>query len=439
MKNKLINLSNKFIQHELVSGSFYIFIGFLASSILSFFLNLFLVRNFTATEYGIYASLLSLFILVGIPAQSLTTVIIRFATDYFVKNKLDEARAFYLRSLLLIVTLSIFIFVGFIALSIPIKEFLHLDNIWYVILTGFVISFSYVAIVNNAFLQSLLKFPFISFTSAVGGVLRITAGISLVLLGLKVFGALWAIFLASLLPFLLTFLPLRFLINKKSTKDIKFPTKEIIRYAFPTAIAILSLNSFISLDVVLVKHFFNAHDAGLYGGLSLIGKVIFYLTGPIVSVMFPLLIKRHNLGQNFNSLFYLALALVAIPSLSIALFYFFFPLLSINFFLGGREYVKISSYLGIYGLFIATFSMLNVFVNFFLSLKKTKIFLITGLGASIQIVLIAFFHKTFFQVIGVSLIASSTLLILLFVYYLKEYGNFRKIKETIAFINNPRN
>lgn len=438
MRDKVIHYGKRLLANELVNGSLFVFIGSLTLSILSFILNLFLIRNFNASEYGAYASLLSLVTLIGIPAQSFTTVIVRFAADYFAKNELDKAKAFYSRLLMLDSIFSILIFIAFVIFSIPIKEFLHLDNIWYVILTGFIISFGYLSIVNNAFLQGFLKFPFIAFTSVVGGISRIIAGVLLVFLGFKVFGALWAILIAFSIPFFLTFLPLRFLINKKSTKDIKFPTREIMKYALPTSLAILSLNSFSSIDVILVKHFFNPHEAGLYGGLSLIGKVIFYFTGPITSVMFPLLIKRHNLGQNFNSLFYLALLLITVPSIAIALFYFLFPLLSINLFLGGRDYLSISPYVGLYGLFIAIFSVLNVFVNFFLSLKKTRIFIVVGIGASLQIALIILFHETFSQVIGVSLIVSSLLLLSLFLYYLKEYGNLKKIKEAIILINNPR-
>jgi len=436
VNRKIFGLGKNLIKHELISGSLFIFVGFFISSILSFILNLFLVRSFTASDYGSYASLLSLFVLLGVPAQSLTTVIVRFATDYFAKNKLDESKTLYLRLLLFTTILSFFLFLGFVIFSVPISDFLHLDSSWYIILTGFIISVGYLGIANTAFLQSLLKFPLISFLAVIGGVLRTTIGVLLVFLGFKVFGALWAILAAFLFPFLYTFIPLRFLITRKKSKDIKFPTREIIGYAFPTSIAILSLNSFVTTDVILVKHFFNAHDAGLYGGLSLVGKAIFYFTGPVSSVMFPLLIKRHSLGQNFNSLFYLALIIVIIPSTAIVIFYFLFPSYSINFFLGGREYLKMSPYLGIYGFLIIIFSLLNVCVNFFLSLKKTGIFISVGLGAILQIILITLFHKTFFHVIGASLVSSVLVLITILIYYFKEYGSFRKIKETAAFINN---
>ena len=59
-----------------------------------------------------------------------------------------------------------------------------------------------------------------------------------------------------------------FLIARKRSRNIDFPLRDMIKYALPASIAILSLNSLISTDIILVKHFFSAQDAGLYGGLS---------------------------------------------------------------------------------------------------------------------------------------------------------------------------
>lgn len=439
MERRIIYLGRKIVSHELIGGSLFLFLGVFMSSVMSFLLNLFLIRNLSSAEYGTYASLLSLLILLGVPTQALITVIVRFASDYIAKNKFDEAKNLYSKLSMLITIFSICMFIGFVVFSVPIRDFLKLDNTWYVTLMGLIISIGYLGIVNSAFLQSLLKFSFISFVQIIGGVLRIITGVMLIFLGFKVFGALWAIFLAFLIPFLMTFIPLRSFFFKRNTRKIKFPTKEITLYALPTSIAIFSLNSLTSIDVILVKHFFHASDAGLYAGLSLAGKIIFYFTSPIVAVMFPLLIRRHNLGQDFNNLFYLALILVAVPSIGISLFYFLFPLFSVNFLLGGGEYVKIYPLLGIFGLFATLFSVLNVCVNFFLSLKKTNIFIILGLGLIAQVVFIFLFHKTFVQVIGVSLIVSSLLLITLLIYYFREYGRFTRVKEIIALANNPRN
>src|SRR3989344_2186847 len=363
MKNKAFNLGKTFLKHELVNNSLYLLIGNNISNFLAFVLNLFLARSLIPQDYGEYASLLSIFTLMGILVQGLITIITRFAADYFAQNKNAKAASLYFKMFKFMVITSLFIFIGFLIFSVQIKNFLHLNNVWYVIILALAITFSYLTIVNTAFIQSILRFGFLSSILVSSVSMRLIIGVILITLGFRVFGAVWAMFTST---------------------------------------------------------FF-----------SLIGKVIFYFTGPISMVMFPLIIKRHAKGENFKNLFYLSLVLVSVPSIAITAFYFLFPEFTINFFLGGGKYMQIIPYLGIFGIYLTIFSILNVFISFFLSLNKTKISVVVLAGAISQIIAINFIHNSFFQVIGVSLFISSLLLITLLLYYILAYGQaFKKAKRT---------
>jgi len=437
MKDKILFFSKKFIRHELISGSLYIFAGSLISNILAFLFNLFLARNLSAVDYGTYASLISAIVLVGIPTQSVVTVIVRFATNYLSSGQTDKAVKLYKTTFgftLVIAVLLIFIFSVF---SLPIKNFLHIDNILLVIFSGVIVAVGYLGIANTAFLQSLFKFTFMSITLIIGGVVKLSVGVLLIILGFKVFGGLFAVFAMYIISLLLGFIPLKFVFKKTKT-NVSISIREVIIYALPTGVTIFALTSLTSIDIILVKHFFNSSSAGLYAGVSLIGKAIFYFTGPITMVMFPLLVKRHTKGENFNNLFYLTIVLVSVSSIAITVFYFIFPKLIISLFLGGREYLNASSYLGLFGIFITLFSILNVFVNFFLSLKKTFISFFVVSGALLQIFLILLIHNNFSQVIGISIFVCSLLLFVLLLYYAKEHGTLRKITKTFNFFDNPR-
>lgn len=437
MKNRVSNLGIKIIKHELVKGSFFLFFGFISASFLAFVLNLFLVRNLTTIDYGIYASLLSILTLAGILVQSLQPIIVRFATGYFAKNQTDHASILYFKTTKFLLIFSSIIFALFLIFLKPISGYLHLKNNLYIVIVGFMVSVQYLGIINASFLQSLLKFRIISLFAGLGSLIRLVSGVVLVVLGFNVFGALWAIFLSFFVPFILGFIPLRFIFKRRKDEKIKISSGELISYALPTTIAVLSYISLTSTDVILVRHFFNAKDAGVYGGLSLVGKVIFYFTGPIPMTMFPLLIKRHTKGEPINNLFYLALLLVILPSLAITSFYFLFPQVSINFFLG-KNYLYAAPYLGVFGIYITVFSVISLCVNFFLSLKKTKIFIPLLIAAFSQVILISMFHSSFFDVIGISLIVSVALLFVIFLYYFIEFVDFGKIKEAIIFNNNPK-
>jgi O-antigen/teichoic acid export membrane protein len=250
-------------------------------------------------------------------------------------------------------------------------------------------------------------------------------------------GVLWALFFSFTIPFLLTFIPLKKLL-RTTYKNTDIRWKDIGVYAVPTTVAVFSLSAFTSNDLLLVKHFFSSHDAGLYAGLALVGRVIFYFTAPISSVMFPLIIKRFTNKEKFQNLFYMALLLVLVPSVGLTLFYFVLPHLVIKILLGGRGYDVVAGYIGWYGFYLTIFSVLNVLVNFFLSLKRTEVAWLIALGAVSQVVLISFFHQDFIIIISISILVTLVLLVLLLLYYTKEYANTNFIKKTISLTHHSR-
>ncbi len=412
----------KIATHELVSGSFYLFLGSIIANFLAFILNWFLARNLSYADYAIFASLLSLITLAAIPANSINTIIVKFATDYFVTNqmgKLKHLYAYFFKSILFICVL----IVGLgVVLANPLARYLNLNNSLYILISAIAIATFYLNTLNMGFLQGLLKFNFISFLNISGGIFKLLFGIVLVVLGYRAFGGLWAVFFMTFGMFLVAFMPLRKILSAHdSGEKIPNQTKKLLKYAVPAFIAVLFMTSFTSTDVILVKHFFEPHVAGFYAGMSLIGKVIFYFTFPIPLAMFPLLVKRKAMGKRFMNLFYLSLVLVIVPSILITIFYFLFPNLVINIFLGGRDYLYLSKYLGIFGLYLTIFSLVNVCVNFFLSLNYTKVYVPVVVAAVMQIVLIYIYHNNFLEVIWVSLISSSILLAVLFILIYLNY------------------
>jgi O-antigen/teichoic acid export membrane protein len=438
MKKRIQYIKNNFLKHELVSGSLFIFSGSIFGNFLAFILNLFLARSLSYSDYAIFASLLSVITLAAIPSNSIGTVIAKFATEFFVKKQYDKLKILYILFFKFVLSLSLLIILLFLIFSVPLKNYLHIDNVWYVSTSGVVIASFYLSALNGSFLQSLLKFKFMALANVIGSILKLSVGVILVILGYRAFGGLGGLFSMMFAMYLAGYLPLAKILKEKlSDKKISLDAKQIFSYAAPAFTTILFLTSFISVDVILVKHFFNPHLAGYYSGLSLMGKVIYYFTFPIPLVMFPLLVKRHANGVAFNNLFYLALILVILPSIAITVFYFIFPNFVINLFLGGREYLYVAPYLGIFGLYLTVFSLVNVCVNFFLSLNKTNISIPVVAAAISQVILIYFFHSNFYQVIGVSLFALVILLVILLYLFLRNYKNFGRFKETVTTLNVP--
>ena len=214
----------------------------------------------------------------------------------------------------------------------------------------------------------------------------------------------------------LVFFPLRFIFDKKIVSP-HINTKELFTYGVPSLFTLVGLTSLISADIILAKHFFSAHQAGIYAGLSLVGRVIFYLSSPIASVMFPIIVQKHSKKESFTNTFILSLAMVLGPSLLLTAFYFLFPDFTLLFFLKKQEYLEASKYVGLFGIFISLYCCLTIICNFYLSIRKTKIFLPIVLGAIAQIVLINIYHQNFMQLILISVIITFLLIIGLLIYY----------------------
>ena len=94
IKNFILNS----LRHDLISGSFFVLVGTTASSFLAFILNVYFARSLTYSDYGTFASLMSLITLVTIPASSLSAIIVRYAAQFFSKKEEDKAGAFYIKA-----------------------------------------------------------------------------------------------------------------------------------------------------------------------------------------------------------------------------------------------------------------------------------------------------------------------------------------------------
>jgi O-antigen/teichoic acid export membrane protein len=64
-----------------------------------------------------------------------------------------------------------------------------------------------------------------------------------------------------------------------------------------------------NLDILLVKHFFPAPEAGIYAAIALVGRVVFMLSWSVVSSMFPIS-ASHTHRQSGHPVLYTALLLV---------------------------------------------------------------------------------------------------------------------------------
>lgn len=409
-------------KHPLISNSAIIVGGGLLANLFNFFFNLFMSRNLSIANYGTLASLVSMLGLFILLTESIMPTIVHFSAGHFAKKEYTLIRGVFFKFTKITIILGFLFLLFFILLAKQIGDFFNIHEINIIYLSAFIIFLSFISVVNKGLLQAKLAFGFISFITFLGTLLKFLLGVVFVLLGFKVFGALLAFVLSFILPYLTMFIPLKVIFSGKVIEPRSISFAQIFVYAGPATLAIMALTFFVTTDIIMVKHFFNPTQAGIYAGLSLVGRVIFFLTAPISTVMFPLIVQKKAKNEAYHNIFMLSLLLVFLPSLLMTIFYFFFPVFTISFFLKNKSYLAIAPILGSFGIFVTLYSLLSVLTNFFLSVKKTTVVFPLIFSAFLQAVLLWIFHTTFSQVVTVSTICISLPVFILLIYYFKFYG-----------------
>ena len=408
-------IRNLIFENQLLSGSLVVIVGSTLVNFGSYIYHLLMGRMLGPINYGALNSLIAIFYLLAIPSMALIAVIVKFTTVYKAQNDYEKLYSLFRSLSEKFFLLGITVFLFFIFARDIIANFLQIGEAGAVALVGSFFFLSLLSTVNNGILQGLLNFKFYSANNVFSSVLKVGFGILLVKLGFSVNGAILAILISYVLPYFTSLYPLRFLWRYKQ-EMIKIDWREIFSYAGPVIVATLGITSLYSTDVILVKHFFPAFEAGLYAALSVVGKIIFFASGTIGIVMFPIISERFEKGSHYRSILYQALTLVVLSSSLLTIIYFLWPELMMRL-LYGSAYLMGAPYLGPFAIFISIFSLSSLMVQFFLSTRQTRVALLALGAAILQGILIWLFHNDLSQVIYSSIATTSLLLFSLLVYY----------------------
>lgn len=414
-------------QNQLLKGSAVMFIGTMIANFGSYLYHLLMGRMLGPKSYGALESVISLGYLLFILISVLTFVVTKFVANLKGKDDMKGIAWIFIyfnQKMLLIfgfITLTIFI------VSPAVKSFLHLDSFLPIIFLGLLFFVSVFSTIARAILQGLMNFNQMVVSSIGETSTKMIVAFFLVWLGLGINGAILALVIGGIVGYFLTNIYLKSIRKVKAIKpDIS--TRDFLRFGIPVFLVNLSFTSLYTNDVILVKHFFSAHEAGLYAALAVLGKIIFFTTSSIPMVVFPMAAHRHSQGKNTRYILNVSLLMVFAVSLSIILVYWLFPGLMISI-LFGKEYLSASPLLVWMGIFISLYSLAYLFINYFLSIDKVRIVVIPIIFALLQLALISRFHQSLFQALQISVLASGLLLFGLVLYYLYDSA---KTKTSIS-------
>ncbi len=388
------------INKVLLGGSFILVATFGIFNILNYLYHFGMLRMLSVAEYGILATLFSIFYITSIFTESIQTILAKYSANQQNEGKLKDL---FKRSLKKAVLMASFIFIAYLIISWPLS-YLTKINYQLMALTGLIIFALFCASVGRGILQGRKMFAALGMTMIIEGIFKLILGFTFVYIGWKIYGAVMGAVLGVAIAFFYSLFALRHILK---SEEQHIPTPAIYQYSWPVFIITLTILIFYSIDILIAKIVFNEETAGLYAIIAVIAKTIFFATQPISRAMFPL--TAQNAGKKKKDLFSLSLLILISCVIIALLLFYFFPGLIVRIF-AGRYIPEIASLLIYAALGTSILSFTNLVILYRLSQSRINSAFIFVTFIIIEAVLLFFFSGSLFQYVMAFLTANAIFL-----------------------------
>ena len=409
--NILSKLTEKILGRKFAKEIVLLFIAINIVNFSNYIYTLIMARMLGPAEFSLFASLISIFMILSSLISTIQTVTTKYVSNYFAEKDYKSISNFFFDSFKKIILICLIVFLFFILASKQIALFLNTVSPIPIIILGSMVIISIFVSISRGTLQGLQSFSHLSLNLIIDAILRLVIGISLVYLGFKTSGAIGSSSISGFLAILISFIPLSFIFKSRNNKqDIKQDINflEVYKYSIPVLIASICIFILISFDLVLVKHFFNELNAGQYSAAATMGKIVIFIPGAIGLVMFPKVAEYHKKNVNSIDILKKSLFITLILCGGVTICYFLFPnfLIRIMF---GKIYENSAYLIKFFGVAMTFFALNNILILYNLSIEKFKFIFPTIFFTILQIVLIYLFHGSLIQVILILLFNSLVL------------------------------
>ena len=312
-----------------------------------------------------------------------------------------------------------------IAFSGQLQQLFHTSSSSMFVIFGFGVPLYFLMSVNRGVYQGQKAFKSLSITyqSEMLSRLLITLGL-IVLFDIQSSVAIAIGILVSLSFGLIPFKFINFK-NKAIARITAIESKQIHNFFVITAFYELTQIIINNSDVLLVKHYFESYDAGLYASLALIGRIVYFIAWMFVMLLLPTVVQLKKEGKATAPILFKYVGYITVIASIIVCACVLFPETGITL-LFGESYVAMAPLLWKYALATGLFAISNIFAYYYLSLDYYVPVIFSGLFGMLQMGLVIFFHDSLEQVVHMQIVAMFLLLIfqvINFIYDFKSKAN----------------
>ncbi|WP_299779744.1 oligosaccharide flippase family protein [uncultured Formosa sp.] len=313
--------------------------------------------------------------------------------------------------------LAVGIFLGFLIIlfSNQLQHIFNTSTASMFIIFGMGVPFYFLMSVNRGVFQGKKAFKLLSITYQGEMISRLIITLALIFI-LKIESSI-IIAIGILISFIFGLFPFKtaHISLKKTTLDAE-NSKQIRNFFMLTAFYELTQIIINNSDILLVKHYFESYEAGLYASLALIGRIVYFIAWMFVMLLLPTVIQLKKEGKDTAPILFKYVGYIAAIALVIILVCAILPKLMIMI-LFGESYLTMAPLLWKYATATGMFAVSNIFAYYYLSLDKYVPVVISGVFGMLQMVLVIFFHKSLEQVVHMQIIAMILLLVIQILFF----------------------
>ncbi|MBV9102363.1 MAG: hypothetical protein JO060_02170 [Candidatus Eremiobacteraeota bacterium] len=284
-------LRSDFFRHGLL-----IFASTSLVNLFNYVFHFFMSRKLGVVDYGALASLFAGLIIVSVPSAILMMVVVRYAAEFKAVGDTARLRALGERVLWWTTLVGVASMALCVLLRVPIAHYLNIDDARAIAAAGLVLALSLVAPAARGIVQGAQDFRRLAVATAIEASAKLLLGMALVIAGFGLVGAVLGFAGGSLLSLAYTVRVVRSY-APSANSPLRLDLRRLFITSRGVALCTFALTSMSFADLLLVKHFFSPHVAGLYGAISLVGKVLLFVVAFVPTVVLPKATARATSGQ----------------------------------------------------------------------------------------------------------------------------------------------
>lgn len=390
---------------HLVFHSVVLMAGAQAGNICNLLFQLAMVRMLSGAEYGVMAAMLGALMAFSTPFGALSGTATHFAARLAQAGRPDLVRVLMRRTMLAMTVPALLLAAAFLIGRPALVSYFQLgDNPWPLYVAAVAAITAPYGTIPGGVLMGLQAFAWATAIGNASTVLRLLLGLALVMLGAGAMGALSAHVLSGFVGLAATMIVCGRLLRGHQGDDVATagdgvsPLAGAWQYLFGYMVAFAGFGVLSSADLVLIKHYFPAEQAGAFAKAALVARIMFFLPAPVATAMFPKVVSDGEASLNTGRTLTKAVLLMSVIMVGAGGFCLIFPGFMLRVLAGVADPALVPWVRGMV-LALAPVTLISVLLTYEVAQRRFAVALPLGLCAAGYVAAVVWRHETPMQII----------------------------------------